>query len=57
MNSHINELTCLHYSCHDGALADIVETIVDIGGTDLVMFETHYCITDILHACERGASL
>jgi len=48
--------TCLHHACDEGAPADIIKSLLDIGGKDLVMTTTYWKSTALHFACWKGAS-
>jgi len=51
-----NGYTCLHEACYNGAPADIIKSLLDIGGKDLVMMTTNGKSTALHTACYFGAS-
>ncbi len=52
-----DDWTCLHAACCFGAPVDIIESLLDIGGKELVMMiTTHTKRTSLHFACRNGAS-
>eukprot|EP00979_Chaetoceros_neogracilis_P008262 scaffold1833_cov263-Chaetoceros_neogracile.AAC.23 len=49
-------ITCLHRACWSGAPADIIKTMLDIGGKELVMKVDDDDWTVLHEACMKGAS-
>jgi ankyrin repeat protein len=48
--------TCLHAACYRGTPDDIIQTLIDIGGKDLVMKVDIRNRTALHYACDGGAS-
>ena len=47
--------TCLHHACWNGAPADIIKSLIDIGGKDLVMTKSTRKYTALHFACWKSA--
>jgi len=51
-----SDLTCLHHACYERAPVDIIKSLLDIGGKDLVMMASNLKSTALHFACDNGAS-